>query len=168
MIDLWFKTQVNVRETFHQYRNGLPGDMVVKPAKALVQGPGVVFVEDTGLSKATELRRTSVDRSNQRFGNKCNSKHRSNVESATEISQDRCSSEIRAGIGRAPSGRSAKEQQIWLTAARNRQRHVPEKIARSIIQQSLMDVANCDGSAYLLFERRGLEDPWEDGHAPST
>jgi hypothetical protein len=50
-----------------------------------VLGLRVVLVEDTGLTKATESRRTPVDRSNQRFGNKCNSKHRSDVESVVEI-----------------------------------------------------------------------------------
>ena len=39
-----------------------------------VLGLRVVLVEDTGLTKATESRRTPVDQSNQRFGNRSNSK----------------------------------------------------------------------------------------------
>jgi hypothetical protein len=50
-----------------------------------VLGLRIVLVEDTGLTKATESSRTPVDQSNQRFGNKCNSKHRPNVESVAEI-----------------------------------------------------------------------------------
>lgn len=50
-----------------------------------VLGLRMVLVEDTGLTKATESRRTPVDRSNQRFGNKCNSKPRPNLESVVEI-----------------------------------------------------------------------------------
>jgi len=50
-----------------------------------VLGLRVVLVEDTGLTKATELRRTPVDRSNQRFGNKNNSKPSLKIEASVEI-----------------------------------------------------------------------------------
>jgi hypothetical protein len=41
MIDLWSKPQVNVSETFYQYRTGLPGDMGIKNAETLVQDHGL-------------------------------------------------------------------------------------------------------------------------------
>lgn len=50
-----------------------------------VLGLRVVLVEDTGLTRATELRRTPVDRANQRFGNRNNSKPPLKIESRVEI-----------------------------------------------------------------------------------
>ena len=50
-----------------------------------VLGLRVVLVEDTGLTRATQSRRTPVDQSNQRFGNKNNSRPQLKIESSVEI-----------------------------------------------------------------------------------
>jgi len=50
-----------------------------------VLGLRVVLVEDTGLTKATERRRTPVDKSNQRFGNRNNSRPPLKIESSVEV-----------------------------------------------------------------------------------
>jgi hypothetical protein len=48
-------------------------------------GLRLMLIEDTAATTRTIKLREPVDQSNQRFGNKCNSKHRSNVESVVEI-----------------------------------------------------------------------------------